>query len=59
MTVEGQYREHAVGDMPAQVYVSSYGLYGFPVSESYYEVCGFTPALASLPWKEDYRPSEP
>jgi hypothetical protein len=52
---QGQYREHAVGDLPAQVYVSSYGQYGFPVSEAYYQVCLFEPPLASLPWKEDYK----
>jgi hypothetical protein len=54
----GQYREHAAGDTPALVYVSSYGLYGFPVSEAYYQARMFEPPMESLPWKEDYKRSD-
>ena len=51
--LKGKYREPAVGEAPAQVYVA-YGKFGFPVSEVYYQVCEFEPALVAVPWKEDY-----
>ena len=56
--LRGLYREHATSNLPDQVYIS-HGIYGFPVSEAYYQVYCFQPEMASLPWKENYIKPDP